>query len=127
MMHPIRVCLLVVALCLLTGCDTLNGPSGPTLLRVENRSQTDFTSVFVQFTDEPTHYGAVDVGAFSGYRSFETAYRYGLVEARAADTTYRLQPIDYVGESPLGAGRYTYRLTLEDGHFGLTLVRDRSD
>jgi hypothetical protein len=126
-MQPIRVCLLVIAFFLSTGCDTLNGPSGPALLRVENRSQTDFTDVFVQFMDEPTHYGAVDAGALSAYRPFETAYRYGLIEAQAADTTYRLQPIDYVGESPLGAGRYTYRLTIKDGSFGLTLVRDESD
>ena len=124
-MLPLRTGILVVALCF-SGCDTLDGPSGPTLLRVENRSQMDFTSVHVQFMDEPEYYGAVEAGALSDYRPFETAYRYGLVVAQTPDTTYRLQPIDYVGESPLGTGRYTYRLTVDDGHFGLTLVEDSS-
>lgn len=124
-MKSLRASFLVLAF-LLIGCDTLNETPDNALLRVENQSQTNFTNVRVQFMAEPKDYGAVKAGTFSAYRTFETAYRYGLVEAQTADTTYRLQPIDFVGESPLQAGRYTYRLTLEDAQLGLEFVEDGS-
>lgn len=124
-MHSVRVALFALVLCL-SGCDALNDSPGRVLLRVENRSPVDLTNVLVRFTDTPRNYGAVEAGMFSDYRPFTTAYRYGYIEAQTPDTTYRLQPIDYVGESPLQAGRYTYRLTLEDEQLGLTLVEGGS-
>jgi hypothetical protein len=41
------------------------------------------------------------------------AYRYALIEAVVAGKPARLIPIDYVGESELKAGRYTYVLTID--------------
>ena len=123
MLKIFHTSLLICAL-VLGGCDALNDSSDETRLRVENRTQTDFTAVEIQFMGEPQQYGAVEAGAFSDYRTFAEAYRYGLVVAKTADTTYRLQPIDYVGESPLDAGRYTYRLTLNDEQLSLELIRE---
>lgn len=108
---------------LLTGCDSSD--DGPTLLRVENAGATDFSEVVVQFTGSPARFGALPAGQASSYRTFDVAYRYGYIEVTADGETYVLQPIDYVGETPLGAGRYTYRLNIAEGSsVRLTFERD---
>jgi hypothetical protein len=106
----------------LSGCDASNGDT--VLLRVQNATSVHFTEVHIQFLGSPETYRTVQAGAFSDYRPFDTAYRYGLVEVTTVDTTYRLQPIDYVGETPLGAGRYTFRLSLSNEQMGLELIRE---
>lgn len=110
---------------LLAGCDArdLDGDPDAVLLRVENASSADFSSVRIGF-DETENYGAVASGQTSEYRAFDTAYSYGYVEVEAGDRTYRIQPIDYVGEEPLENGHYTYELDIEEGRLTLAFDRD---
>ena len=44
------------------------------------------------------------------YQTFDLAYRYAFVELEIDGKTYTLQPIDYVGETPLENGNYTYSI-----------------
>ena len=103
----------------LAACDSSD--PDPVLLRVENASALDFSSVVVGFPEADANYGAVAAGQASDYLEFETAYRYGAITAEAAGETYRLVPFDFVGEEPLAAGRYTYVLTVDGSNIELEL------
>lgn len=60
---------------------------------------------------------------------FQKAYRYAFVELEIDGETYTLQPIDYVGDSPLKNGLYTYQIDANDsqeqyGRLSLILVKE---
>jgi hypothetical protein len=106
------------------GADT--GAQGGVEIRIANRSDRDFDRVDATFDPEKVEYGAVAKGATSEYRTVKQAYRYALVEVTAGGQTSRFHPIDYVGETPLEPGRYTYALTIEpsDNTITIDLVED---
>ena len=61
------------------------------------------------------------------YRSFDTAYNYAYIQIFIDDKEFKLQPIDYVGEQPLGIGNFTYLLDISDyraGKVSITLQKD---
>lgn len=105
---------------------TGNSGQGSVEIRVANRSDRDFDRVVVTFDPGRVDYGAVVKGATSDYRRIQQAYRYALVEVTAGGQTFRFHPIDYVGETPLEPGRYTYALTIEpsDNTITIDLVED---
>ncbi len=109
---------------LFTGCGIFSSGSNAVLLRVKNVSNVDFSSVLVKIKGTTANYGAVASGKYSEYREFNTAYRYGYVEVEANDSTYRIQPTDYVGEVPLENGHYTYKLDIVKNHLSLEFERE---
>ncbi len=95
-------------------------PAGPlSEVRVRNATGLDLKDVVVG----PAHYGHITNGDVSPYLSWGPAYRYARVEVRAGDQTYRILPEDYVGESSLGEGKFTYVLALSDpkSEYGLQI------
>lgn len=105
---------------------TGNSGQGSIEIRVANRSDRDFDRVVVTFDPGRVDYGAVAKGATSEYRRIQQAYRYALVEVTASGQTFRFHPIDFVGETPLEPGRYTYALSIEpsDNTITIDLVED---
>ncbi len=96
--------------------------NGPVEINIQNNSAIAFDQVVVSFPSQREDYGAVDSGEESPYRTIEKAYRYAYIEAHAGDETHILQPIDYVGETLLETGRYTYALDLVDGELTLEMI-----
>ena len=47
-------------------------------------------------------------GEVSAYQRADGAYSYGALKVVADGVERRIQPIDFVGETPLSAGRYTF-------------------
>ncbi len=91
-------------------------------VRVANRSDRDFDTVDVTFGSQKVSCGPVAKGASSEYREAkEEAYRYALVVVTAGGETFRFQPIDFVGETPLAPGRYTYALSIDPNDRQLTI------
>jgi len=79
------------------------------MIRIENIGQEDFINVIVE--SGLTHdYGDVLAGQRTEYKAFETAYTYAYIEVQIDSSTYIIKPIDYVGETPLEPGNYTYQL-----------------
>jgi hypothetical protein len=70
----------------------------------------------------------LNAGDVSEYKTFEKAYRYAYIELIVEGEIYRLQPNDYVGETPLAIGNYTYELNFDfQGQYGsltISLVKD---
>jgi hypothetical protein len=120
-----RSLVLVPVLALLLSSCRLVGAPDAVEIRVVNRSARDFDGVLVLFSVEPEDYGPLPAGGASAYRPVTGAYRYAYVEVRVDTARLVLQPIDFVGETPLDAGRYTYALSLaSDRELTLKLERD---
>lgn len=90
-----------------------------------------FDSTIVNFSGQREVYGRLEPSQASEYRSVELAYRYAYIEVHFGGEHGVIQPIDYVGETPLDEGRYTYRLTLnpeagsELNRIRLEFIRDQ--
>ena len=82
-------------------------------IRVKNNNDFNYETVTVSGADSP--YENVAAGKTSEYKTFEEAFQYASIVIQAEGQTYVLQPIDFVGETPLGMGFYTYQLTAKDG------------
>ena len=98
-------------------------------IRIGNRSDVEFERVVVKFPSQAEDYGRIPAGNQSGYRQLAKAYRYAHVEATVKGTTIAVRPIDYVGEQPLAAGKYTYALSYdpnagEGAQLQVSLVKD---
>jgi hypothetical protein len=106
-------------------CSDSTAPIDGVHVRVANESSFAFEAVDVVFPEDSVDYGAVPSRGVSEYREVNTAYRYALIIVRIAGDEMRLQPIDYVGETPLREGRYTYALNLSaQGHLTLEFRSD---
>lgn len=96
-------------------------------IRIHNASEFNFQNVEIQPNLRLVNYGHVKSGEKTGYIPFEKAYAYSFVRFFIDSLEFQHQPIDYVGESPLGGGFVTYKLTildLEKKQFMQTAIKD---
>lgn len=104
----------------LSGCTEEQDPIQPDLdlsktnIQLHNVSQFDFQNVEVNTWNDPVFFSELKSGAKSEFREFEIAYRYAYVRLFINGNEFIIQPIDYVGETPLGPGRFTYVLDVVD-------------
>ena len=113
---------LVVSI-LLIACNDRDDDLEYVNLRIKNNSSFVFDTVLVGTAMDP-HLN-VDPGSYSVYFEYEVAYRYAYIEINSGEETFILQPIDFVGETPLPFGFYTYELDLtESGEVLLDFVVD---
>jgi hypothetical protein len=101
------------------------GPAPVIGVRIRNKSSVDFSDVYAVFPNgTKVHYGPVPAGGVSKYESVLEAYSYSYLKVKAGGHTYVYQPVDYVGESVLPNGKYSYALDLVGSRIDLTLERD---
>jgi len=101
-----------------------------TLIRVKNVSQFEFKDVLVNTSGGEQNFGNIDINRDSDYKSFDFAYHYAFIELKIDGNTFTLQPIDYVGETKLDNGKYTYEVNATDNgsqysRLTLTLIKDQ--
>lgn len=124
---PMRKLALLVTV-LLASCSSVPTTMDAVEIRIANESGIRFDQVIVGFPAGQEDYGAIPARSSSGYRRIERAYRYAFIEVQVAGRKLVLQPIDYVGESLLEDGRYTYVLDVDEvdpDHLILSLRNDR--
>ena len=90
-------------------------------IRVRNDSKVDFKDVVA----DDRKYGDIKRGAATGYQTWEIAYGYTYVSLLAGRKRLEIQPIDYVGEHPLGSGHFTYVLTIYGGRLNIRAEKDK--
>ena len=123
--HLVR-CARVVAALMVLGCSSPFEPSGDVKVRVANNSSLALTRVEVVVLENEVDYGSISAHGVSQYATVETAYRYAYIEVEVGGEVLKIQPIDYVGETPLESGRYTYELNVTvEGHLTLDFREDR--
>lgn len=81
-----------------------------TRIRIKNTSSFDYELLLVG----KEFFGKLKSGTVTEYRIFESAYKYNYVRLAINDEVYKLTPIDYVGETPLGNGYFTYLIKVQD-------------
>lgn len=79
-------------------------------IRLANTSIYDYENIVINTTTGDVNFGDLKSGSISDYKVFETAYRYAYVKLEINGNILRIQPIDYVGETPLKNGNYTYEI-----------------
>lgn len=95
------------------GCSTIFG-SGDVLVRLENASPVAFDRATLYTSEGPQTTLDVGPGQATPYVTVTTAFRIATTEVEIDTDTLRLQVIDFVGEEPLSAGRYTYVISVVD-------------
>lgn len=114
---------LILLVLFTAGCSDRDDELGGVQIRIKNVSSITFD--VVQVGAEDRLHNNIGPDEYSGYLEYETAYTYSYVRIISGADTYVLQPIDFVGESPLPLGFYTYELNIsEDGNVQLNFVAD---
>lgn len=98
-------------------------------IRLSNVSEYDFDHIVVNTSTGEVDYGNLAAGQTTDYKSFETAYAYAFVQLEIDGKTYTIQPIDYMGATPLEAGNYTYQINANSsqdpyGKLTLSMIQD---
>lgn len=108
----------------LAGCSN-DDDYGEVNIRIFNASEVEFKDVKFDPSTRLVNFGDLGPNQYTQYENFERAYDYAYFSLMVNDSTYVLQPTDYVGETPLGKGNYTYRINFNnDDTLVFTLVED---
>ena len=99
-----------------SSCGIQDGEPNGVFIRVQNNSDVNFEEVSVQSGNAEQAFGDILSRTSSDYRQFDYAFRYGAVWLNAEGVALSLIPIDYVGETPLRDGYYTYRIGLSSAN-----------
>ena len=100
---------IILSLLVFVGCDKKT----KTNIRVFNNSEYDLCNVVISI-DESRNHGEIKSGENTCYRGYDKAYRYAYVSLMIDGEDLVIQPKDYVGETPLGIGYFTYYLDVEE-------------
>jgi hypothetical protein len=85
------------------------------VIRVRNASSYPFETVYVNTSGGENNYGPLAAGKSTQYLgNYTKAYRYANIKVVIAGQELVLQPFDYVGETPLTPGNYTYVIGVTD-------------
>ncbi|MDX1328442.1 MAG: hypothetical protein R3299_12120 [Arenibacter sp.] len=114
---------LLFSIILMIGCTERDDEHSGVHIRIKNESSVHFDEVVVGGNDKI--HENIPAGTFSKYLEYNTAYRYAYINILVGDENYILQPIDFVGETPLTNGFYTYGLSItKEGRVLLNFVVD---
>lgn len=96
-----------------TGCSNPFSSGDGTEIRLRNSSSFELTNVTFSPGQAELKFDRIRPGEATSYVPVAYAYRYGYLEALVNGSRRVIQPIDYVGESPIGQGRFTFEITVE--------------
>ena len=125
-----KIFILIISISTLFSCSSGDDNNASELnIRLSNVSQFEFQNIVVNTTTGNTNFENISSQQMSSYKTFQIAYRYAFIELQIDGETYTLQPIDYVGETPLENGNYTYKIDANDsqeqyGKLSLTLIEE---
>ena len=110
-----RILALIFAMNMIISCkkEKVANQPGPEI-RLSNSSQHSFKKVFINTGTGEVDFGDLGSGKQTEYRKFNKGYRYAFVKLEIDGKAYIIQPIDYVGEKVLKAGRYTYQISFNE-------------
>lgn len=98
-------------------------------IRLSNVSPYNYQNIVVNTGTGKKKFENLDSQKTAEYKAFESAYRYAFVGLEIDGKTFTIQPFDYVGETLLENGYYTYEIDAHDsqeqyGKLSLTLIEE---
>ena len=115
-MKKVYVLFLVGLLIMGFNCD--NDLASEVEIRLKNVGMSTYTDIKIGNNHT---YDDIAPGETTDYQVYEEAYRYAYVSLEVNDEVYILQPIDFVGETKLENGKYTYELEAVESN-GMRIV-----
>ena len=91
------------------GCNNNDDRGNEVNIRLSNNSNVQFKDA----TFNGQNFGDLEPNEKSDYKKFEMAYHYGAVNITIDGENYGWQPIDFVGETPLKEGSYTFEYSFD--------------
>lgn len=126
-----KTLILIISIATLISCSNDDEKTPELKIRLSNVSLFDFENIKVNTasSDGNVNFGNLKTGIKTDYKVFESAYSYAFIELQIDGKTYTIQPIDYVGETLLEDGNYTYQINANDSQnqyqkLSITLVKD---
>ncbi|MET0571222.1 MAG: hypothetical protein ABWZ79_07325 [Pedobacter agri] len=126
----LKASLLLLSLTIIIACskEKITGQTGPEI-RLSNSSQQNLKNIMVNTGMGEVSFGDLEAGKKTDYKKFTKAYSYAFVKLEINGKTYTIQPIDYVGETPLKDGRYAYQISVNGNqgqysNLGLKLIEE---
>lgn len=116
-----------LAMLFLSGCSLLD-PDDPVEIRVQNASTLTIQEGVLYSDWDSVVFQTLEPGQQTPYKEVRRAYRIATTQVVTASDTARLQVIDFVGETPLEGGKYTYLLSFFEGNptsLTLEMIKDR--
>ena len=97
-----------------------------THIRLRNSSSFDLTAVTFRPGQAEIKFARIDGGEVTNYVPVANAYSYGYLDVLVDGARRVIQPIDYVGESYIGEGRFTYVISIDPSTLNpsMTLMKD---
>lgn len=99
-----------VLLFIIPGCSKKTEDKNGVQLRIENLNNATLDSLVVQNPAGRQVFYTIAPGTKSAYKVFDYIYNYAYIKAYYSNQTLVLQPIDYVGETKLETGNFTYKI-----------------
>jgi len=95
-----------------TTSDTIIPQTSSVQIRIQNASpfRCKFENIIVNTYNKDVSFENLLTGQKSTYKKFDVAYSYAFVQLQINGKTYTIQPVDFVGETPLENGNYTYKI-----------------
>jgi hypothetical protein len=110
----LRATALALALVVTAGCDNpLSSSDDGTRIRLRNASPFELTNVSFWPGPDKVSFARIAPLQATEYTRVSNAYSYGTLDVLVAGDHRRLQVIDFVGESYLDPGKYTYVITID--------------
>ncbi|WKV12455.1 hypothetical protein [Marivirga harenae] len=124
-----NILLFVATIIVVFGCSESNINPAAVNIRLVNKSDFNFQNIVVNTSTGNVDFGDLKSGKSSDYKVFDTAYRYAYVKLEIKGNTLTIQPFDYVGETPLKNGKYSYELYTDNpneefGSLAIELVEE---
>jgi len=101
--------LILAALIITAGC----APTQPATVqvRLKNTGTVPIENIRVNFQGQTENFGTLAPGETSPYHTVAKTYRYAYIETTVVGKPAIVQPEDFVGETLLPPGKYTWTLT----------------
>jgi hypothetical protein len=110
-----------------TTSDTIIPQTSSVQIRIQNASPNKFENIIVNTYNKDTNFENLNSNQKSAFKIFDVAYRYAFVQLQINGKTYTIQPVDFVGETPLENGNYTYKITVNPDPYhelGMELIKN---
>lgn len=107
-MRSVIILMVIISICV--GSCSKSTEDNPVLLRIENPGIIAFDSVIAINPAGKQIYLNVNSNSKSDYKEFAFIYKYANVKVYFGNKSALLQPIDYVGETKITGGKFTYKL-----------------